>query len=64
MNASPPTDVSLRWAPWWVLAFVALWPLPGPAETVLSLGAILALGALALRRFRGGTALLSHEAWA
>jgi O-antigen ligase len=64
MNASPPTDVSLRWAPWWVLAFVALWPLPGPAETVLSLGAILALGALALSRFRGGIALLSHEAWA
>jgi O-antigen ligase len=64
MNASPPTDVSLRWAPWWVLAFVALWPLPGPAETVLSLGAILALGALALRRFRGGIAMLSHEAWA
>ncbi len=64
MNASPPTDVSLRWAPGWVLAFVALWPLPGPAETMLSLGAILVLGALALRRFRGGTALLSHEAWA
>ena len=64
MNASPPTDVSLRWAPWWVLAFVALWPLPGPAETVLSLGAIMALGALALSRFRGGITLLSHEAWA
>ncbi len=64
MNASPPTDVSLRWAPGWVLAFVALWPLPGPAEAVLALGAILALGALVLRRFRGGTALLSHEAWA
>ena len=28
-----------RWAAWWVLAFVALWPLHGPAEVVLSLGA-------------------------
>ncbi len=64
MNASPPTEVRLRWAPGWVLAFVALWPLPGPAETVLSLGAILALGALAYHRFRGGMTLLSHEAWA
>jgi O-antigen ligase len=64
MNASPPTEVRLRWAPGWVLAFIVLWPLPGPAETVLSLGAILALGALAFHRFRGGITLLSHEAWA
>ena len=64
MTASPPTEVRLRWAPGWVLAFVVLWPLPGPAETVLSLGAIAALAALAFHRFRGGSTLLSHEAWA
>jgi O-antigen ligase len=64
MTASSPTEASLRWAPWWVLAFVALWPLTGPAELVLSLGAVVALAVLASHRFRGGTALLSHEAWA
>ncbi|MBW8312457.1 MAG: O-antigen ligase family protein [Rhizobium sp.] len=64
MPASSPSEARLRWAPWWVLAFVALWPLPGPAETVLSLGSLLAMALLALRRFRGGMVLLSHEAWA
>jgi O-antigen ligase len=64
MTSSSPTEASLRWAPWWVLAFVALWPLPGPAEAVLSLGALAALAVLALSRFRGGMSLLSHEAWA
>ena len=64
MNASLRTELSLRWAPWWVLAFVALWPLPGPAEAVLSIGALVAMGVLGYHRFRGGIALLSHEAWA
>jgi len=64
MTASSPTEASLRWAPWWVLAFVALWPLNGPAELVLSLGAVVALAVLALYRFRGGMALLSRESWA
>jgi len=64
MTASSPTEASLRWAPWWVLAFVALWPLPGPAEAVLSLGAVVALAVLAIHRFRGSQALLSREAWA
>lgn len=64
MTASSPTEASLRWAPWWVLAFVALWPLPGPAEAVLSLGAVAALTVLAIHRFRGSQALLSREAWA
>lgn len=64
MNASSPTEARLRWAPGWVLAYVALWPLPGPAETVLSLGAILTLAILAFHRFRGSAALLSTEAWA
>ena len=53
-----------RWAPAWVLAFVALWPAPGYAETVLALGAITAIVRLLLVRFRGGTALLSGPAWA
>ena len=47
-----------------MLAFVALWPTVGPAEAVLSLGAIVSLAILAVRRFRHGTALLSREAWA
>ncbi|GAB2506711.1 O-antigen ligase family protein [Arenimonas alkanexedens] len=64
MTSSSPTEHSLRWAPWWVLTFVALWPLRGPAEAVLSLGALAALAVLALSRFRGGMRLLSHEAWA
>ncbi|KFN49175.1 O-antigen ligase family protein [Arenimonas composti] len=64
MTDSPHADRPLRWAPGWVLAFVALWPLPGPAEGVAALGAIAAVAVLLLRRFRGGTALLSQEAWA
>ena len=47
-----------------MLAFVALWPTVGPAEAVLSLGALTSLAILAHRRFRNGTALLSREAWA
>ena len=53
-----------RWAPAWVLAFVALWPAPGIAEGVLVLGAVAALVLLVLQRFRGGTRLLSGPAWA
>lgn len=64
MTASPPTEVSLRWAPWWVLAFVALWPLTGPAELVMSVGSLVALAVLAIHRFRGGMRLLSRESWA
>lgn len=67
--AGSPADASTRtrgfaWTPYVVLAFVALWPMVGPAEAVLSLGAIASLVILALRRFRNGTALLSREAWA
>jgi O-antigen ligase len=64
MTVSPPTEVSLRWAPWWVLAFVALWPLTGAAELVLSVGSLVALAVLAIHRFRGGMRLLSRESWA
>jgi O-antigen ligase len=52
------------WAPWAVLAFVALWPWPGVADTALSASAVITLIWLAVRRFRGSDALLSREAWA
>ena len=58
-----PADAG-RWAPAWVLVFVALWPAPGLAETVLSLGAVFAAWRLLRRRFQGGTQLLSGAAWA
>ncbi|CAA9303595.1 MAG: Membrane protein [uncultured Lysobacter sp.] len=53
-----------RWAPAWVLAYVALWPAPGYAEGVLVLGALVAIFMLLRSRFRGGTELLSGPAWA
>lgn len=53
-----------RWAPAWVLTFVALWPAPGYAEGVMVLGALAALVYLVAGRFRGGTRLLSGPAWA
>ena len=53
-----------RWAPAWVLAFVALWPVPGVAEAVLALGAIAGIVRLLQARSRGGSALLSGPAWA
>ena len=64
MARSPADDPVFRWTPWIVLAFVALWPTVGPAEAVLSLGAVASLAVLAWRRFRDGTALLGREAWA
>lgn len=63
-DAANPTRLPLRWAPAWVLALVALWPLHGFAELLLDLGALSALATLAIRRFRGGTHLLSGPAWA
>ena len=53
-----------RWAPAWVLTFVALWPARGIAEAVLVLGALAGLVRLVGSRFRGGGALLSGPAWA
>ena len=72
MNHAATTDPALparpvygwRWAPHWVLAFVALWPAPGYAEGVMVLGALVAIVRLLLVRFRGGGALLSGPAWA
>ncbi|APO95085.1 O-antigen ligase family protein [Xanthomonas vesicatoria] len=71
-NSAVDTPVSVpaltpdagRWAPLWVLLFVALWSTPGLAETVLSLGALFAAYRLLHARFRGGTRLLSGAAWA
>ena len=53
-----------RWAPAWVLTFVALWPAPGYAEAIMVLGALAAIVQLLMVRFRGGTRLLSGAAWA
>ena len=53
-----------RWAPAWVLAFVALWPAHGYAEAVLVLGALAGIVRLLQARFRSGTGFLSHPAWA
>ena len=63
---APAPDVATgwRWAPHWVLAFVALWPAPGYAEGVMVLGALAAIVHLVVGRFRGGMQLLSHRAWA
>ncbi|AXI82550.1 O-antigen ligase family protein [Xylella taiwanensis] len=62
------TPVSLldvgRWAPVGVVVFVALWPLPGLAATVLTLSALLASYHLIRYRFRGGTQLLDGPVWA
>ncbi len=58
------TAAGWRWAPHWVLAFVALWPAPGYAEAVVVLGALAAIVKLAASRFRGGAQLLSGPAWA
>ncbi|MGY1530252.1 O-antigen ligase family protein [Luteimonas sp. A649] len=65
--APPAPHVSAagwRWAPHWVLAFVALWPAPGYAEGIMVLGALAALIKLMATRFRGGAQLLSGPAWA
>ena len=64
MNEGTQAASGWRWAPVWVLAFVALWPAPGYAEGVLALGALAGLIKLVGSRFRGGNALLSGPAWA
>lgn len=62
--ATPRAPAGWRWAPFWVLAFVALWPAKGVPQAVLALGALIAIGRLLYVRFRGGAALLSPQAWA
>ncbi len=44
---------AFAWTPYWVLAFVALWPLPGSAEGVLALGALAVLVQLAVTAAKG-----------
>ena len=65
-DATPPLrdERAGRWAPWWVLAYVALWPLPGIAETVLGLGALYAAARMVIRRVQHRPHLLSPAAWA
>ncbi len=63
-NTRPASSAGWRFAPWWVLAYVALWPARGVAEGVLVLGALYALVRLLLTGFRGAGALLSAPAWA
>ena len=53
-----------RWAPAWVLTFIALWPARGVAEAVLVLGALAGLAKLLASRFHGGDRLLGGPAWA
>lgn len=66
--ANSPADrapgTGWRWAPAWVIAYVALWPAKGVAELVAVLGSLAALVLLARSRFAGGTRLLSGPAWA
>ena len=64
MNDAGQVAPGWRWAPAWVLAFVALWPAPGYAEGVLALGALAGLIKLIASRFRGGNQLLGGPAWA
>lgn len=59
-----PASRAGRWAPWWVIAFVALWPLPGIAEGVLVLGALYASVRMVQLRLQGNQRLLSSPAWA
>jgi O-antigen ligase len=64
MNHAGQAVPGWRWAPAWVLAFVALWPAPGYAEGVLALGALAGLIKLIASRFRAGNQLLAGPAWA
>ena len=50
------------WTPVWVLACVVLWPLPGPAEAVLALGALAVAILLAVRLAQGGALPLDRRA--
>ncbi|MCD7097693.1 O-antigen ligase family protein [Stenotrophomonas sp. MMGLT7] len=52
-----------RWAPAWVLAYVAMWPAPGIAEGLLSLGALLVLAKSVAGRLRREAPLLDGAAW-
>ena len=53
---------AFAWTPFWVVGFVALWPLPGPAEAVLGVGALLVLMQLAVALARGRRMPLDRRA--
>src|SRR5690606_20880052 len=50
---APAAGRAFAWTPAWVVLAVALWPLPGPAEAVFSLGALVVAGQLAWVAARG-----------
>ena len=52
-----------RWTPYWVLAFVALWPVPGIAEGVMSLGAVFGFVLMLWQKISHRSTWLSREAW-
>jgi O-antigen ligase len=62
MNSSAPDSI-FRWAPYWVLAFVALWPTIGVAEAVMSLGALLGFSLMLWQKIVHRSDWLSREAW-
>ncbi|HPO25168.1 MAG TPA: O-antigen ligase family protein [Arenimonas sp.] len=62
MNSSAPDSV-FRWAPYWILAFVALWPTVGVAEAVMSLGALLGFFLMVWQKLAHRSTWLSREAW-
>ena len=62
MNSSAPDSI-FRWAPYWVLAFVALWPTVGIAEAVMSLGAVFGFVLILWQKISYRSTWLSREAW-
>jgi O-antigen ligase len=62
MNSSAPDSV-FRWVPYWVLAFVALWPAPAAAEAVMGLGALLGFFLMLWQKISYRSTWLSREAW-
>ena len=62
MKTSAPDSV-FRWAPYWVLAFVALWPTVGVAEAVMSLGAVFGFLLMLWQKISYRSTWLSREAW-
>jgi len=61
---TPSSAHGWRWAPAFVLAYVALWPAPGYAAGILVLGALASITHLVLTRWKRAQSLLSARAWA
>lgn len=60
---APAAGRAFAWTPAWVVLAVALWPLPGPAEAVFSLGALVVAGQLAWVVARGRSMPLDRGAF-